>query len=196
MSYYTYAHFTKDTNELFYIGKGSFTKQGDFKRATACTGRNAFWKNKVNKHNGFKVEILAVWNTEQEAFAHEEFLISVMKEKLVNLTFGGEGCSGRVQSKAEKDKRANSHRGQKRSLESLANMSKAQKNNNVSLAVLAQAREKQKKQILCVDTGVVYNSLTEAGLLSGVSFQNISKACKGIRQHAGGYKWKFIDGKS
>lgn len=194
MSYYTYAHFTKDTNELFYIGKGSFTKQGDFKRANACTGRNTYWKNKVNKHNGFKVEILAVWKTEQEAFAHEEFLISVMKEKLVNLTSGGEGCAGRVQSKAEKDKRANSHRGKKRSPQSLANMSKAQKNNIVSLAALQEAREKQKKKILCVETGIVYDSLSEAGHLSGVLFQNISKACKGIRQHAGGYKWEFING--
>lgn len=194
MSYYTYAHFTKDTNELFYIGKGSFTKQGDFKRANACTGRNSYWKNKVNKHNGFKVEILAVWKTEQEAFTHEEFLISVLKENLVNLTFGGEGCSGRVQSKAEKDKRANSNKGKKRSPESLATMSKAQKNNTVSLAVLQKAREKQKKKILCVDTGIVYNSLAEAGRLSGVLFQNISKACKGIRQHAGGYKWEFING--
>lgn len=194
MSYYTYAHFTKDTNELFYIGKGSFTKQGDFKRANACTGRNTYWKNKVNKHNGFKVEILAVWKTEQEAFAHEEFLIFVMKEKLVNLTSGGEGCAGRVQSKAEKDKRANSHRGKKRSPQSLANMSKAQKNNIVSLAALQEAREKQKKKILCVETGIVYNSLSEAGHLSGVLFQNISKACKGIRQHAGGYKWEFING--
>lgn len=194
MSYYTYAHFTKDTNELFYIGKGSFTKQGDFKRANACTGRNAFWKNKVNKHKGFKVEILAVWKTEQEAFAHEEFLISVMKEKLVNLTFGGEGCSGRVHSQAEKDKRANSHRGKKRSPQSLANMSQAQKNNSVSLSALQEAREKQKKKILCVETGIVYDSLAEAGRLSGVLFQNISKACKGIRQHAGGYKWEFING--
>lgn len=194
MGYYTYAHFTKDTNELFYIGKGSFTKQGDFKRANACTGRNAYWKNKVNKHNGFKVEILAVWKTEQEAFAHEEFLISVMKEKLVNLTLGGEGCAGRVQSKAEKDKRADSHRGKKRSPQSLANMSKAQKNNIVSLAALQEAREKQKKKILCVETGIVYDSLTEAGRLSGVLFQNISKACNGIRQHAGGYKWEFING--
>ena len=49
MSFYTYAHYTKDTNQLFYIGKGSFTKQGDFKRAFAKTGRNAYWKNKTNK---------------------------------------------------------------------------------------------------------------------------------------------------
>lgn len=194
MSYYTYAHFTKDTNKLFYIGKGSFTKQGDFKRANARTGRNSYWKNKVKKHNGFTVQILAVWKTEQEAFVHEEFLISVLKDKLVNLTSGGEGCSGRVQSKTERDKRANSNRGKKRSLETLANMSKAQKNNSISLAVLSEAREKQKKQVLCVDTGIVYSSLSEAGRLSGILFQNISKACKGIRQHAGGYKWEFING--
>lgn len=49
MIYYTYAHFTKDTNKLFYIGKGTFSKQSDFKRAYAKTGRNSYWQNKGPK---------------------------------------------------------------------------------------------------------------------------------------------------
>lgn len=196
MIYYTYAHFTKDTNKLFYIGKGTFSKQGDFKRAHAKTGRNSYWQNKVKKHGGFTVEILARWETEQEAFCHEEFLISVFKDKLVNLTFGGEGNYGRKQSQEEKDKRAASIRGQKRTEQTLQNMSEAQKKNKVALEKLAQAREAQKKKILCVETGVVYNSLTDASKQTGVVFQNISKACKKQRPRAGGYRWEFIDGES
>lgn len=189
--YYTYAHFTKDTNKLFYIGKGTFYKQGDFKRAHAKIGRNSYWQNKVKKHGGFTVEILACWKTEQEAFCHEEFLISTFKDKIVNLTAGGEGNSGRKQSQEEKDKRAASLRGKKRTKQTLQNMSEAQKKNKVALEMLEKAREAQKKKILCVDTGVIYNSLTDAGKQTGIAFQNISKACKKQRPQAGGYRWEF-----
>lgn len=196
MIYYTYAHFTKDTNKLFYIGKGTFSKQGDFKRANAKIGRSSYWQNKVKKHGGFTVEILARWETEQEAFYHEEFLISIFKDTLVNLTAGGEGNSGRKQPQEEKDKRAASIRGQKRTQQTLQNMSEAQKKNKVALEMLEKAREAQKKKILCVDTGVVYNSLTDASKQTEIIFQNISKVCKKQRPRAGGYRWEFIDGES
>lgn len=194
--YYTYAHYTKDTNKLFYIGKGTFYKQGDFKRAYAKAGRNRYWENKVKNHGGFTVKILACWAKEQEAFCHEEFLISVLKDELVNLTTGGEGTSGRQQSQEEKDKRAARLRGQKRTEQALQNMSEAQKKNKIALEMLEKARKAQKKKILCVDTGVVYDSLLDAGKKTGIVFQNISKACKKQRPSAGGYSWEFISGKS
>lgn len=194
MSYYTYAHYTPNSSELFYIGKGTFSKQGCFKRAYAKTGRNKYWQNKVKKHGGFDIKILSVWETEQEAFLHEEFLISVFKKQLVNLTAGGEGCSGRNQNDEEKKKRALSNTGKKRSQQTLKRMSEAQKKNKAALSSLTKAREKQKKKVRCVETGIVYSSVLEAGKQSGVLFQNISKTCKGQRTHAGGFQWEFING--
>lgn len=87
---YTYAHY-KPEGGLFYIGKG--TK----KRAFQMDGRNKYWQNIVNKYGRPHVELLARWDTEQEAFSHEKLLISCFKDmgfKLVNLTDGGEGTSG------------------------------------------------------------------------------------------------------
>jgi hypothetical protein len=98
--FYTYAHIRNDTNKIFYIGKG----KGN--RAFSSTGRNPFWKSIVEKH-GHKVEILANWKTEQEAFDHEMLLISCFKDmgyKLSNMTIGGEGASGVEWTEKRKEK--------------------------------------------------------------------------------------------
>ena len=71
--FYTYAH-TKPDGTIFYIGKGSK------RRAWKTHNRNKHWKSIVEKHNGFNVEILANWDTEQEAFDHEVLLISCFKD--------------------------------------------------------------------------------------------------------------------
>jgi hypothetical protein len=90
MNYLTYAHYKPD-GSMFYIGKGTP------RRAHSSVGRNVVWKRTVEKHGGFKVEILGRWNTEQEAFDHEIFLIDTIKDMgvpLVNIARGGLGSTG------------------------------------------------------------------------------------------------------
>jgi len=87
--FYTYAHTRNDTNKIFYIGKGKN------KQAWRKQDRNQYWQRIVKKY-GHTVEILANWDTEQEAFDHEVLLISCFKDmsyELANLTDGGEGMS-------------------------------------------------------------------------------------------------------
>jgi hypothetical protein len=194
MKYYTYAHYTADTKELFYIGKGTKVKDFKYKRASCYWKRNPYWNNKVKKHGGFTYEILSSWETEKEAFDHEKLLISIFGKKLVNLSEGGEGNSGRVQSEQEKQLRASKLLGSKRTEEAIKNMSAAQKINTEAIATLTKEREKQKKKVRCVETNVVYLSISDAGRSTQISFQNISKVCKYERPKAGGYTWEFIDG--
>jgi NUMOD3 motif len=88
--FYTYAH-TKPDGTIFYIGKGKD------KRAWSKNGRSTHWKNIVAKYKNYDIQILANWDTEQEAFDHEILLISCFKDmgyKLINLTAGGDGPSG------------------------------------------------------------------------------------------------------
>jgi hypothetical protein len=80
----------------------------------------------------------------------------------------------------------------KRCTETLKKMSEAQKVNQVALDKLKQERDKRKKKVHCMDTGEVFNSLSEAGLVKAIPFQNISKACLGKRPKAGGYRWEYI----
>jgi hypothetical protein len=96
----TYSHHKPD-GTLFYIGKGSV------KRAYAKDNRNPYWKNIVAKHGSYKVEILASWPTEAEAFEHEKLLISCFRDlgfSLANVTNGGDGVSGHKHSAESKAK--------------------------------------------------------------------------------------------
>jgi len=88
--FYTYAHYKPD-NSVFYIGKGQRN------RAFDKTSRSKKWKAVVAQEGDHKVEILARWPTEQEAFEHEIFLIDCFKQmgaSLVNVSKGGHGASG------------------------------------------------------------------------------------------------------
>jgi hypothetical protein len=90
MNFTTYAHYKPD-GSMFYIGKGTY------RRAHSSAGRNVMWRRTVEKHGGFKVEILSQWKTEQEAFDHEIFLIDTIKKmgiSLANIADGGKGAAG------------------------------------------------------------------------------------------------------
>lgn len=100
MKYYVYGHLRKDTNDIFYIGKGCG------KRAWVKSKRNKYWKNIVNKTD-FDVVIIEKGLTEIEAFALEIEKINELKP-VANLTSGGEGISG-YKYKGEK---LNKHREQ------------------------------------------------------------------------------------
>jgi len=139
--YYTYAHYTKTTNELFYIGKGRWKNSNDTQRYLQHWNRNKWWKSKVNKH-GFNAIILCKFETEKEALEHEKFLITTFKElkfKLVNLTNGGEGSSGRICSKETKEKLSKSHENKKRKI------SKEEHERLVKLAIEMGKNHKGKK---------------------------------------------------
>jgi hypothetical protein len=97
----TYAHYTPQ-GRLFYIGKGSSER-----RAHYMQGRNNYWNKIVAKYGKPEVQILANWNTEEEAFSHEVLLISCFRDmgyKLANLTDGGEGFVGLKFSEEHKTK--------------------------------------------------------------------------------------------
>ena len=98
MNFYTYAHYTNN-GEVFYIGKGIKD------RAYSFNDRSHSWKRAVKDSKGLKIEILAYWDTEQEAFEHEKVLIECftdLKHPLVNKTKGGKGAYGVVFSENRK----------------------------------------------------------------------------------------------
>lgn len=48
------------------------------------------------------------------------------------------------------------------------------------------------KAVRCIDTGIVYESLTTAAVQNETSNAHISAVCKGKRQRAGGYMWEYV----
>lgn len=90
--FYTYIHRRADDGLVFYVGKGKAS------RAHRRTTRSLHWQRIVEKH-GLRVEIVAEWATEREAYDHERRLIAEHRSAgapLCNRTDGGEGGPGHV----------------------------------------------------------------------------------------------------
>lgn len=90
-NFYIYQHLKEDTKEIFYVGKGN-------KKRAYSRNRSEYWKRIVNKH-GLIVEIIHQELDEKTAFKLEIEIIQMYRAqgiKLVNMTDGGEGTSGRI----------------------------------------------------------------------------------------------------
>jgi hypothetical protein len=89
--FYVYEHIRPDTNQVFYVGKGSKN------RAYNKFRNNPFWKNVVNKVGDFEVKFVATNLDEELALLVEQERIDQLKKlsyKLTNLTNGGGGAAG------------------------------------------------------------------------------------------------------
>lgn len=49
-----------------------------------------------------------------------------------------------------------------------------------------------KRKVLCVETGEVFESLSDTTIKIGIAQSSISQVCNGKRKSAGGYHWSFI----
>lgn len=117
-----YRHIRLDTNEVFYIGIAVRKN-----RVTSRRSRNPYWRNIVNKY-GMISEIIEENLTWEEACTREKYWISFYgRDKLSNLTDGGEGCFGRVLNDKTKEKISNSHKGKKLSEEHIKKISDGNK---------------------------------------------------------------------
>lgn len=119
MKFYTYLHRRNDSNQVFYIGKGS----GD-RAYVRGRWRSKYWNSISDKH-GRTVEIIAYWPTEEEAYEHEKFLIKIFREMnfpLINKNDGGDGgrhWQGRKRSPETNAKISATLKGRKRDPEAV-----------------------------------------------------------------------------
>ncbi len=203
MNHLVYCHTRPDTNEIFYIGKGSQA------RAKTSGSRNQYWKNVVAKAGGFKVEIVAKNLTEKEALNFEILLIKKLREqnvKLTNITAGGEGTSGIKLSEEHKEKLRQAKLGKKLSPEHIAKAAQARVGKQFSEAHRKAISESLKgrklskahslklaKPIICITNGKTYESVTEAAKELKLETTNISRCCKGVFKQTGGYSFIYKD---
>lgn len=202
MNHLVYCHTRPDTNEIFYIGKGSLV------RAKTSGSRNRYWKNVVAKAGGFNVEIVAKNLTEKEALSFEILLIKKLREqnvKLTNITAGGEGTSGMKLSEEHKEKLRQAKLGKKLSPEHIAKAAKGRtgmKRSEAHCKAISESLKGKKmpvdsqadkyKQVVCIESGKIYKSITEAAKEFKLYTTNISKVCKGQMQKTGGFHWSYV----
>lgn len=112
--HYVYIHRRADTDEPFYVGKGTHrTRQNRqcFERAYAHDSRSERWRRIVAKH-GLTVEVAASCMTDLAAQELEKELIAQFGRSdlgrglLINVTDGGDGHAGILVSPALRQKRS------------------------------------------------------------------------------------------
>lgn len=124
-SFYVYVHKRKTDGSVFYVGKGTRS------RATKRRDKNPHWDAVVAKH-GLDVEIVISGVQEWYAFELERDLIAYYgREKLCNMTDGGDGISGYSHSERAKQAISRAQTGTLRSAETRAKMSASQKGHAV-----------------------------------------------------------------
>lgn len=145
-----------------------------------------FW-NAIKKYgwNNITHEVAASNLTKKEADWLENYLIiyyeSYKNSKGYNKTFGGEGMVGYRQSEELRKKRSEQMRGNQ--------LGKGCKHSAESIKSGALKRQ---KQVLCVETGTIYSSITEAAASFGSGSGSLCGCLSGRRPTFKGYHWEYI----
>lgn len=56
-----------------------------------------------------------------------------------------------------------------------------------------QQKAQKCKKVICIETNVVYPSISECSRVNKIDLKSISWCCKGKYKTAGGYHWKYVD---
>jgi len=132
---YIYFHINPITEEVFYVGKGTFTKRNKYGRSNDLKKRNKHHTSTIKKY-GLIVNIIEDGLSEEESFEREKFYINKFGRRdlgtgiLVNQSEGGDGGSpmlGKKHSDETRKKLSLTHKGKKMSEECRLKMSLANK---------------------------------------------------------------------
>lgn len=77
--------------------------------------------------------------------------------------------------------------------EAKSKISKANKGRKCSEEHKKKLKEAGSKKVICIEMGIVFDSMTEASEVLNVSRCNISGCCTGKRKTAGGFHWKYYE---
>ena len=149
-TYQTYIHRRNDTGQVFYVGAGKLY------RHKAKADRSVEWKAIADM--GYTIETLALWETKQEAWEHEIFLIACfrdLKHPLLNKAAGGPSSSGCKHSEETRKRVSESKRSENLSAETRNKLSIAGKRRTMSeerRAAMKAAWVKRKEKQMEVET--------------------------------------------
>ena len=77
--------------------------------------------------------------------------------------------------------------------EAKAKMSEKRKGRKLTEEWKNKIGNSQKKKVINIDTGEVFNSVKEASEYYNLKDTQISRVCKGKRNKTGGFRWKYFE---
>lgn len=211
-----YCHINKINNKR-YVG---ITKQDPETRWHSGNGYNNSeyfwraikkysWKNfehkilyeNLTKEEAEKIEIqlIAEWKTADRAYGYNianggNHIGSVSEETKKKISNGRKGIATELhRTKKTKKKISESLKGIKRSDETKKKMSDFAKSRGMSEITkqrFAEANEKRKISVICILTGVEYESASEAARQTGLCKSTILRHCNGMLKNK---KWRYSD---
>lgn len=138
------------------------------------------FNNGLNCTQGGKGQVGRIW-TEKEKEKQREIALSkpLSEQQKINHKIACDNRKGYKHTEESKEKMSLNLKGTK-SRTGLKNSE--QHNNLISI--------KNSKKCMCIETGIIYNSISEAEYLLGLT--HISSVCSGKRKKAGGFTFKII----
>lgn len=176
----------KLTDKIMYVG---------LTRQTIQTRFNSHVSRKKLVRTKYQIELVQADLTIEQAVVLEKMLIQ--HYDLLNTGWnkspGSIDGSSQYHSEEQKKKWREERPGKKVSEEhakknKIARLGKknSQKHNETLLQI-------NRKKVICVETGIVFQSARHAAKEMNLSYSKISLVCNGKRSHTGGYHFKFVE---
>ena len=150
----------------------------------------------IQKYGGlsnFKLEILKDNLTLEEANYWERYYIamydSTNREKGYNIAPGGNNSAMSIEGRAKLSARMKENNPM-RNPEIAAKVAAKRKNTKLTPEACQHISDGHKKRVLCIETGIIYESRNAAANAVGVSGSGIGRAINGEQKTSGGYHWK------
>lgn len=145
-----------------------------------------------------EIELIRKYNSDDPEFGYNTYEgrkpPQTSKDKMSESRKGEKnGFYGRHHSEDAKNKIGNANKNRKRSEEEKKKISESVKKNRKPISDEGRKKisEINKRPVICIETGVVYESMNAAAEELGICKQSISKCCRGERQTAGGFHWAY-----
>lgn len=209
MNFIVYRHAAP--NGKSYVGMTRYTMERRARGGVGYVKSSAFYRA-ILKYgwDNFAHEILESGLTFDEACEKERYYIkkyrSLTTENGYNLDDGGKathttseetkqkirakrlGTKCPPRSEEYRQKLSKALKGRKFSPEHCANISRSKSGEATS-----GKNNSHPRAVLCVETGVVFDTIKEAGEFVGGSSKNIIACCRGRLKTSGGYHWRYAD---
>lgn len=201
--YTVYAHIRKEPNEngvyKRYIGITGVEVNKRWRKGKGYNYKNKngdynYFYNAIQKYgwDGFTHIILLQNLSHEEALEWEKKIIKIHNSNDKKYGYNGDsgGISGSIPNKNVRKKMSQNHA----DVSGDKNPMYGKRGELAPFFGRVGDKHHASKKVICVETGIIYNSIREAERLTGIHNTNISACCLGRYRHktAGGYHWKHI----